>query len=300
MIKAFFKYNFFLIFAIAFAIPVVIVGVFFFQNIGYANIARNGIETTGYIIPDSYYSNLSINDVNYYHVKYYFYDQNGNECYGRTSDAYLYYDVLDLEEIGTIKIKYDPKSLDSIEATFDLFKDGSTIVFIIILAVFGTVDVVFWVISIKTFLNNLALIKVEKYGTEYNAVVSHIHSNLKVNGVHKFKVYYSWTNEMGQTCSGASQSKYYFDQAKALEDIKNIRIRAIGNKSYIVTDPDTAYVNYENSTNDHIDYSYENSTQDIIEQNNGEVIERQEYCDYCGEKVSSSDSFCPNCGVKRH
>ena len=113
-------------------------------------------------------------------------------------------------------------------------------------------------------------------------------------------MYYSWTNERGQTCSGASQSKYYFDQAKALEDIKNIKIRAIGNKSYIVTDPDTAYVNYENSTNNYIDYSYENQTHNTIEQNNGEVIERQEYCDYCGEKVSSSDSFCPNCGVKRH
>ena len=155
MIKAIFKYNFFLIFAIAFAIPVAIISFFFAQNINYAYIAANGIKTTGYVIPDSYWSNLSINDVDYYHVEYYFYDEYGITYYGKTSDAYLYYEVLQLEDIGEISIKYDPNTFDSIESTFDLFKDGTTFIFIIFLVAFGIADIIFWVISIKTIKNNI-------------------------------------------------------------------------------------------------------------------------------------------------
>ena len=286
MIKAIFKYNFFLIFAIAFAIPVAIISFFFAQNINYAYIAANGIETTGYVIPDSYWSNLSINDVDYYHVEYYFYDDYGITYYGKTSDAYLYYEVLQLEDIGEISIKYDPNTFDSIESTFDLFKDGTTLIFIIFLVAFGIADIIFWVISIKTIKNNIALINVEKSGTEYDAVVTHINTNLTVNGVEKFKVYYTWKNEMGQEFSGSSNSKYVYYQAKNLEDLKNIRIKAIGNKSYILTDPDSI----------HIDHN--NPSQEQVEQNIDSVPVRQEYCDYCGEKVSSSDVYCPNCGAK--
>ena len=167
MIKVIFKRNFYLIFAIAFAIPVIVLGMLFAQSTNFADVAKNGIETEGYIIQDSYRSNLTVNDVDYYHISFYFYDENEVMHQGKTSDAYTYYEVVDINELEYIMIKYDPDTFDAVESTYDFSKDSSTIPMIIMLAIFGICDLIFWIISIITVKTNIDLIKVEKYGTEY-------------------------------------------------------------------------------------------------------------------------------------
>jgi hypothetical protein len=289
MIRAIFKHNYLLLFAIAFSIPLIVMGFLLSTNLNYASIVANGIETTGYIIPNSYDSNLYVNDVPYYHIGYVFYDEYGVEHYGKTSDAFSYYDVMILEEYGLINIKYNPETFEAVQASYSFFDDGTTVALMMMLAIFGLFDLVFWIISIRTILYNLSLIKVGKSGKEYSAMVTHISTNIRINGVDKYKVYYTWTDDTGRACHGASRSQYGFNQAKKLEDAKKIKIMAMGNKSYIVTNPDTLSINYQNAPIDQVEDNYARETV---------AVAANEWCDYCGEKISSSDKHCPNCGAK--
>jgi hypothetical protein len=135
MLKHIFKYNYLLIFAVVFAIPVCIVGAFVFNSLSYVDIVNNGIETIGYIIPDSYYSSTSVNDVSYYHVRYYYLDESGNTFDGQTSDAYLYSEVMAIVKEGTVKIKYKPDTHKSIEATYSFSNDPSLVGVMILFSV---------------------------------------------------------------------------------------------------------------------------------------------------------------------
>ena len=155
MFKAIFKYNFFLIFAIAFAIPVVILGIILLGSYTNANIVNNGIETIGHIIPDSYYSNLTVNGVNYYHIDYYFLDEKGNTIEGQTSDTFLYSDILDIIDVGYIKIKYNPDTLESIESTYNLTKDSG---FWGLMIAFGLVGIGYLVCNLFVSLSQKSII----------------------------------------------------------------------------------------------------------------------------------------------
>lgn len=287
MLKNFIKGNFMLIFAVCFAIPVVVLLCFTFADrTDYKSILENGVETTGYIVENSATSSTSINDVSYYSIKYYFKDENLNEHSGKTSESYTYYEVSQMEKKGTILIKYDPRTFDSIEANYDPSKDEGTNILWLFLVIFGIIDIVLWVVVIKVGKHNLILAKVEREGKEYSANVTGITTNLVVNGVHKYKVHYTWIGDSGLTMEGSSTSKYYYDEAAVLERAKSITIKAIGKNSVIMTTPDMCLNEHYNNYSDGIADDLTNSKPEELK------------CDYCGHHITKEDDYCSNCGAK--
>lgn len=287
MLKNFIKGNFMLLFAVFFAIPVIVlVALMFVDKPDYKNILENGIETTGYIIENSATSNTTVNGEPYYSIKYYFKDENFNEHSGKTSESYTYFEVLQMEKRGTILIKYNPENFESIEANYDPSEDVGNNLLWVFLAAFGIADLVMWVVTIKVGKHNLILAKVEREGKEYTANVTGISSNLVVNNVHKYKVHYTWLGDMGETINGSSTSKYYYDEAVALENAKTVTIKAIGKDSVIMTTPDMCLDNHYNNYSDGISNDLAN------------VKPAELKCDYCGHIITKDDEYCGNCGAR--
>ena len=293
MFKTFIKGNFLMIFAIFFAIPVIVLAALTFSNnTDYDYLLENGIEAKGYIIENSAQSTTSVNDVSYYSIGYYFRDENLNEHEGRTSESYTYWEITHMEINGSIYIKYDPETYESIEATYNPSEDVGRNTMWIFFAVFGLVDAIMWVIVIKVGRHNLLLAKVEKEGKEYTANVTGISSNVTINNVPRFKVHYTWIGDSGTTMSGSSTSKYFRGEAEALEMAKTITIKAMGKDSVIMTTPDMCLHNHYNNIEDGV-------ANDLPPQTPPTPQKPQEVkCDYCGHYVSSSEKYCNNCGAQ--
>lgn len=290
MLKTFIKGNFLMIFAVAFAIPVLILSIFIFSdNTDYDDLLKNGIETTGYVIENSATTTTTVNDVPYYSIKYYFRDENLNEHEGRTSESYTYWEITQMEKRGTIVIKYDPKTFDSIEANYDPSEDVGRNTLWIFFAIFGLADVIMWVFVVKAGIHNLLLAKVEKEGKEYSATVTGISSSLVVNGVPKYKVSYTWIGDGGVSISGSSTSQYLYGEAAALESAGTITIKAIGKDSVIITTPDMCLHNHYNNIEDGV-------ANDLPPQTPQKPQEVR--CDYCGHYISKNDEYCGHCGAK--
>ena len=282
MIIKFFKGNFLIIFAIFFAIPVIflLTEVLGHNSNNYENIIQYGIETDAHVISGSEHSSISVNEVSYYSIDYYFFDENMVMHTGRTSQSYTYYQINQMIEDEVIKIKYLPDTYESIEANYTSSKDKSKTTTTIFLAVFGMADLILWIAVFNIGKNNMFEDKISKQGREFNAVVTGISSNLVVNGVRKYKVHYDWTNEMGENISDTTRSIYRFNDATALEQAKNIQIKAIGRKSIITTDPKTLSI-HDQSNN----YYPTQENQVLI-------------CEYCGNRVNSNTHRCNNCTIR--
>ncbi len=284
MIRTFFKHNFLAIFAIFFAIPVIALGALAFGNsVNYKDILNNGIETQAEVLEHTYRSSLEVNGVPYYRIDFEFVDENGHSHIGTTSETFTYYEITQLCERGVITIKYDPKTFDAIEASYNSSEDTGKNTMLIFFFVFGGVDVLLWVAVVKTGINNIKNAKIAKTGKDYTATVTHINSNVTVNHVPKFKVHYTWVGENGVTMSGSSSSIYSRYEAEALERAGNIQIKAEGKRSVIMTTPDMCQHNhYDNISNSEAN------------------VQRQEQlkCDYCGHNISPKDEYCANCGAR--
>ena len=137
--------KFFILFAIIFLIPVIILIIVFFNQPNYNYILKNGIETTAEIQSGTANTSVKINDVHYYDIRYRFYDENNNVHFGRTSMTYTYQEIIELVKIGTITIKYDPKTFESIEASYNPASDMGNIFLYIMAGVFTIADIVLWV-----------------------------------------------------------------------------------------------------------------------------------------------------------
>lgn len=287
MIKAFFRHNeIFLIMAVIFTIVFVCAGSLF-DNRDVENLLGKGIEAEATIVPDSYYSNTTINNVKYYCVGYYFSDENGGIHHGKTTSSYTYYEIMDIIDKEVIVVKYDPKTFESVEAFYNRDLDDSRSVILVVKIIFGIATLLLWIISIRNGVNGILLLKVERDGVEYDAVVTQIHSNVRVNGVNKYKVLYEWTDEYGNYRTGASISKYTFRQACMLEEQKDIKIKALGKRSCIITGPQNVDIKNKESQRE----------KSVIEQRYKDHISNNEVCSYCGHKLGSTDTYCPNCGA---
>ncbi len=287
MFKVLFRHNMFFVFAAFFAIPVIVL---IFALSGYSsfdNVVANGIRVRAEVIENSASSSTTINGVAYYDIAFEFKDENGETHRGRTSDAYTYSEILDLEEAGYLYIKYDPETFEAVQADYNPYSDSTKIMLLVFLAVFGIADMVFWIIVVKRILKNVRLDKVEKSGKEYTAQVTGYSSNTTVNGVAKYKVFYSWVGDEGEEKYGVTDSEYNYDVAAAYHRNKYITIKAIGLDSIIVSKPDMC-----------TDYHYDNLNEKL--ENHKAVSPEKEYCNYCGHEVKPNDEYCTNCGAKQH
>lgn len=284
MIRVFFKHNFLVFLAIFFAIPVVILGSLTFGNsVNYRHILNNGVETEAEILDHTYRSSLEVNGVPYYRIDFEFVDENGHSHIGTTSETFTYYEITQLCERGIITIKYDPRTFEAIEASYDPSADNGKNVTSILAWVFCGIDAVLWFFVIKTGIKNIRDKKLAENGREYTAKVSYIKSTLIINNVPKYKVFYTWVGENGGTMSGSSSSIYNRDEAEALERAGAIQIKAEGKHSVIITTPDMCQHNHFDNVSD------EEANQQRIEQLK---------CDYCGHNITKEDEYCGNCGAQ--
>lgn len=233
MMKIIFTRNFLLIFAFVFLIPAIILGVILFKTPNYENIITNGIETKAEVIPNSAKSNVEVNGINYYYVEFQF-TIDELTYKGKTTSSYTIHEAVELEEIGVIRIKYDPKTFESVEADYNpsLDKGGTTT--LILFIAFGLADLILWIISAIRIYINYTADKIIKHGIEYTAVVNNIGSAIVENRVPKYYIEYSWQNELGETISNKSPSIYNEQQAFEMKNAKYIIIRTIGKKSVIM------------------------------------------------------------------
>ena len=277
--KKFFIRNFIVFMAIFFALPTI----FMFyhlsvNNTKYQHILDNGIEVEAEIIPDSYRSSGRVNETTVYKIDFIYIDHNGEKHNGTTLNSYSYFDINILIRQGTITIKYDPETFDSIEASYNASKDKNMVTIFAI--AFTCADLALWGIAIAIVINNLKKKKAEKYGKEYTATVTNYKHTLSTNNVRKYTVYYTWVGENGISYKGSSGSRYLLEEAEALQQAKNITIKAIGKSSVIISTPDLCINNHYNKTEDsHAD--------------NSELK-----CEYCGHTITKTDQYCNHCGAK--
>lgn len=284
MIKTFFKHNFVTIFAVFVAFFAIALSYAAFGNrVDYEHILANGIETEAEVLENTSRSTLVVNDVEYYMVDFEFVDENGHSHIGTTSETFTYFEMAKLCERGVITIKYDPRTFEAIEASYDPSADNGKNVISILAWVFCGIDAVLWFFVIKTGIKNIRDKKLAENGREYTAKVSYIKSTLTVNNVPKYKVFYTWVGENGGTMSGSSSSIYNRDEAEALERAGAIQIKAEGKHSVIITTPDMCQHNHFDNVSD------EEANQQRIEQLK---------CDYCGHNITKEDEYCGNCGAQ--
>ena len=287
MIKTIFHRNEALIFlAIIFLILAIVIPVSMYdRSIDYEYIIQYGVETEATINPSSYNSNVSVNDIRYYYVEYYFYDSDGNSHIGRTSSSYNYFEIKDIIENETIIIKYNPENYESIESSYDRSRDQGQKSSNIFLFAFGGIDIIIWIVIIVNAINNISLKKVYDKGLEYDAEVTGIstHSINKNNS--KYKVHYKWTDELGNSYIGSSSYKYLHYQAMDLNNQRNIKIKALGKKSIILTRP-----SFECNEN----YIYREKSP--IERKFEKNALKNNLCLKCGQKLKTTDANCPKCG----
>ncbi|MBE7075004.1 MAG: zinc ribbon domain-containing protein [Clostridiales bacterium] len=244
------------------------------QHFTYKNILQNGQEAIATIIDGSMTSTITVNKVEYYSIGYIFYDEQGNQHSGRTSENYNYYDIKQIENNGVITIKYMSNTFESVEANYSL---GPALkVPIILCAVFFVVDLLLWGVVISNIVKIIKAKGIYKNGTEYTATFVSISSNLTVNGTPMYKVAYFWRDDNGQIIDGISGHDYTFYEANAFEQAGSFKIKAIGEQSVIVTKPSKLLAN-----------------------NNTQIVSENSYyrCEYCNTLYNKDKTKCPSCGA---
>lgn len=272
-----------IIMAIAFSAPAFV----FISNIGKNNfkkeIFENGVETVATVDSSSYGSSLTINDVEYYSIEYWFYDDNGNVHKGETGENYTYYDIQLMIQQRLIAIKYDPNTFKSVEMTYYDSGNISETANTLFIAVFGVVALALWV-TVGFFIFKFVKIRIlQSKGKTVNAMVTQVKGGVTVNHVHMFKVFYCYQDNM-ITKEGHSGYEYTHSQARAFENMKNIQILVYKNMSKIKTNPNE--IIYEQS--------FENA--DSFDKNTSQ--KKFTHCQYCNSTVLEDETKCPNCGAQ--
>lgn len=293
MVKAFLKGNIALLVAIVMLIPVIIVYSTGLNNTkDYEYILEHGIETEGYIIPDSYKHQGVYMNEDYYSISYYFYDEDFNKHVDETASYYSYNEIMELNYRESIKVRYDSETFDSVEAIYKTTGKKFKNSVLIIICILGVVDLIAWIFAIRLGLLGISLLKVEKEGKEYSARVECIAGGLVVNGVPKCKVRYVWDDELGNIKKGWSRYVYTHKEGLALEKQFNIVIKAIGKRSFIVTKPDLSLL--DNEPKENLEIPEIAKRYDKYVKKNKVIV-----CEYCGHKQKwSDDNTCKNCGAR--
>ena len=271
---------FIIIFAIIFLIPPLATVGQIGNHFKYQNILTNGIETEAIVLPDTEACNVEVNDIPYYSFEFSFVDQNGNTHFGRTSASFTISEVGMYERIGTITIKYNPKTFDAIESSYNFSNSEGTQTLVIIAVVFGIVDFIFWGVVIFLIKKSVKRKKIKEEGKEYTADFLEFSTNTMVNGRSMYKISYIWTDEEGNTHNGNSPSDYYYNEALAFEAAGTFKIKAKDGDSVVISTPQELIKSLKKS---------ENSKQ------NG-----KSKCQYCGSVYNGKETRCPSCGANNN
>lgn len=264
-----------LIFAIGILIAIIVLVDNYYSAI---NLLKDGVVTDAYIIEGSEKYQGGALDQEYYSIKYFFYDENGVKHFGETTNTYILEDIIKMTDNESLKIKFDPNTFESIESSYKYTIDTLKLTACIVLSVF---DVILWVIILYDFCLYKVHNKININGKEYTAEVLEMFSNLKVNGIDKYKIRLMWQDVKGKTIVSNTNSIYLYNEALEITTARYVKIKAIGKYAII-----TSYSKDLQSLNDKMNLS-----------NNTNLTETDVRCVYCGYKYNSADKVCPNCGA---
>lgn len=313
-------YIFFLIFAI---IPSIIFGVNLSDDLENKNIAKYGVECEAEVYNG--YSNLTVNGVDYYYLVFKFFDENGEERHGRTTTKYTESEARRIYQNKKLEIKYDPVTFKSVEADF-----VTSNVNIVMFGVFSGIAGLMFVLILVTIVKGAKLNKIKKSGTPAIGQFIEAKTNVSVNGVPRYKIIYSYTNDKGEVKQAKTDSIYYFYQTEYFRELKNFNIRYSGNKSVIVDKPsrrstvikpnryseNKTFSEFNKPTSANLDHndlpsnknveghisidteSDYKSELDYKQVGHVNVYEKEVICEHCGNYVPENKRKCPNCGAK--
>ena len=227
---------FFLMFAVVFAIPSVALGFVVADDVNNRFLAKNGVVTEATVIKGSYKSNTTINGVPYYTIKYSFYDEEWKLHYGTTSQSFTIGKIYLLEEDGTIEIRYDEKTFESIEAGY---RFGTIEISMIgMMIAFACVDLVMWSVMTGLLVKEIKQHKAYKLGVDYKATFVGYSSGMRVNKIPVYCIVYSWVDDNGETKEGKTGNVYSYEEAEIFRKAKTFYIKAKGNLSIITSKPE--------------------------------------------------------------
>lgn len=272
--------GFMIAFAIFFFIPPMLLVGQVGNHFKYQNILTNGIEAEATVLPNTEASNVKINDIPYYSFEFSFVDQNGDIHIGRTSASFTISEVGMYEKIGTITIKYNPKTFDAIESSYSFSNSEGVQALVIIAVVFGVVDSIFWGVVIFIIIRSVKRKKIKEEGKECTADFLEFSTNTRVNGKSMYKISYIWTDEEGNTHNGTSPSDYYYNEALAFEAAGTFKIKVKDGDSVVISTPQELIRSLKKSEN--------------AKQNS------KSKCQYCGSVYNVKESRCPSCGASNN
>lgn len=252
----------------------------------YQTILKEGIETTAIvnISKTTTDSPTIFMDKEYYSVYYYFEDDNGNTHMGETSDSYRHSEVEKIVDDGTILIKYHPTTFESVQADYTKSNDIEYKAMILFFSIFLVVAIILWIVTIVAITKNNKRPKndqLEFNGQQYTATVVGIGTNITQNGIQRYYIDYTWTDQSGKQYSNRTPSDYSYEHARLMEQTGQIKIIAKGKNSYI------------------IENGIVSAYQKTIVTPQKEVIETsKKNCQYCGAPLHHNKDKCPNCGAK--
>lgn len=274
-----FKYVFLIIFFVVFfGISIIFWGMIakHFEN---KNIVKNGVVINAEVV--GYETNTSINDVNYYYVKYTF-EYESVTYNGTSSTNFTLDEVVNLHNID-IKF-YNGKS---IEATYSKPKELNVeIVFLVLTTCIGLTSGLILAIDIAKTIGNKNLAKT---GTLITATVTGVKyistttvrtmNNVSVEQYYKIKCRYKMLS--GEIVEDFTKQTYAKDEAIYLRDLKKIQIK-YKNKKFVIVEPiqisdvDKELKSKQTEDNDIDTLFFE--------------------CETCGEIVEpTQDGLCPKC-----
>lgn len=266
---------FLVLFALVWMVPCYFMGQNISEHFEYKNLLRNGVETEAIIIVGTASSTSTVNGVPNYSIEYFFYDNDGQKCYGKTSESYTKTEISKLQQDGIILVKYNPENKKSVEASYKLGHNISLIIFSIVII---GVDAIIWGIAIYNIVKIIHRIVILKNGDEYIATFITSSSLVRVNHIPMYYIKYSWIDDRGEKKEAKSDHEYTYHEAKAYEAAGNFKIRVKNGKSVIVSKPS-----------------------EIIIVKNKEVDKPKKagkcVCSYCGTTYKKDEKRCPSCGA---
>ena len=291
MFRVLLKNSFALLFAIIATVVMFLIADPILDVKKYDVIVDTGIETTAEVVEVNP-STITVMNVTYYSLKFVFEDEFGIKHTGDTTYAFTYEDLLKLELNNSILIKYDPETLESVEAEFNSKDNPSIKVSIVALVVVGIVGLILWIVAIRIILKAFIKQSVLRNGQETTAEVIKIGSNVRVNGKPLYFIEYRWRDNLGNSHNTQTGADYTEEIAKELASRGNIIIKVKGKHSAIVVDKEVEYSSRSNPKT----YIEEQSYKDILL--NRTPIRETKKCNYCGQVIEDNANFCPNCGAE--
>lgn len=270
-----FLFFFFLMFAVAFAIPPFLMIGDILDISKNNEIVENGILVEATVVPGSERSNLTVNDVSYYSVQYEFI-VNGETYADRTDSNYT---LLEVRKLKTIKIKYDPNTLESVPADFSWWKSQDVRTSLIFVVVFGLADVAFWITELVFIFKFIKRGVLAFKGKTYTAQFVAIKPGVIYNGTPLYSICYSWQDENGELRDGQSDSDYTMTEAHAFELAGEFKISAYNGMSKIISKPSRLVFKQAKEENVQVEDYYE--------------------CPYCKAYLTKNTTKCPSCGAPR-